>query len=130
MVEYDQEKWMCENYKYPLERKNRNGDLNAGECDFFFDKAGFEYMFDELSNKSPKGFYEMSNEPLADAYFTVISSTNPNALLVKLGINQYLATTSNGKKHMLKVFGENKTRLETKLGEVSSGLELVKGSNL
>lgn len=60
------------------------------------DKGHLSYILEEIGEH--KGIpFQMANEALADEIFPYIQTAFPNALMVKLGIAQYIAVTAQAR---------------------------------
>lgn len=60
------------------------------------DKKHLSYILNEISEHKGTPF-QMANEAIADEMFPYIQMTFPNALMVKLGIAQYIAVTAQAR---------------------------------
>ena len=128
--EYEKDRWMCVNYKDPFDRNIGYGELGEGECDFFFDKDGYDYMLDDLVNKSPRGFFSMANVDQAEVYNKLLKEEYPSILYIKHENFQYFAINKSGKEYLLQLFVEHKSKIDKDLIDTSETLDVIKSSLL
>lgn len=91
----------------------------------YFNKDDYEWMIDKLSKK--KGTpYCMANESLADNIFPHIKKKFPEAIMIKIGIEQYITVTKRAQNALIKRLKSRKAEHEKTINEIDSAIEKLK----
>lgn len=67
--------------------------------------------------------YMMANEPLADDIFPNIKKEFPEAIMIKIGIEQWITVTKRGQNALIKLFKNRRSEYEKSINEVESAIE-------
>jgi len=70
--------------------------------------------------------YCMANEELADQMFPYIKEKFPEAIIIKIGIEQFVTVTKRGQNALIKNLKERKVKLEKTINEIDFAIEKLK----
>ena len=73
-------------------------------------------------NKRVNAPYMMANEELADDIFQNIKNQFPDAIMIKIGIEQWITVTKRGQNALIKLFKSRRDEYKESINEVESAI--------
>ena len=67
--------------------------------------------------------YMMANEDLADDIFPYLKMEFPDAIMVKIGIEQWITVTKRGQNALIRLLKSRRTEYEKSINEVKSAID-------
>jgi len=74
-------------------------------------------------NKKKGTPYAMANEELADKMFPFVKDKFPEAIIIKIGIEQYITITKRAQNKLIKILKEHKIKHENTIKEIDNAIE-------
>ncbi len=91
----------------------------------WYDQDHLDWTIKNINKKKGTPYY-MANEELADKIFPFIKEEFPDAIMIKLGIDQFIAVNKRSKNALIKRLNIRKEGYEQCIKEIDSAILSIK----
>jgi len=91
----------------------------------WYDQDHLNWTIEAINKKINTPHY-IANEELADKIFPYIKEEFPDAIMIKLGIDQFICTNKRSKNALIKRLNLRKEEHEQHIKEINSAIKRVK----